>query len=218
MKKNEKPTPKQSPRNAHVAAGKVVRDYLLKGNLTFPNSTLPVLHYINVLKIPALLAGWQIKRQFAKNGWTNAWTAGIYTFHHYHSNTHEVLGVIKGETTICLGGDDGIKINVKKGDVVVIPAGVSHKNMGDENAVVCVGAYPHGANYNMNYGKPGERPAADHLIAKVAIPVKDPVFGSKKVLHEFWAPTKPEKPKPIKTRLEPKKSLKRIPPVPKRAI
>ena len=160
--------------------------YLLKDDGTFPNSALPVLHYVNVLNLPALFSSWQVKRQFAKNGWTNAWVAGIFTYDHYHSNSHEVLAIIKGETTLRLGGDNGVTISVKKGDVLILPAGVAHKNLGKENDVVCVGAYPHGKDYDMNYGKDGERPVADTNIAMVTIPYKDPVFGLKKGLHESW--------------------------------
>jgi uncharacterized protein YjlB len=192
-------------RDTDPASDRVIRRYLLKDDGTFPNSSLPVLHYTNVLDIPVLFASWHVKRQFAKNGWTNAWAAGIFTYHHYHSNTHEVLGIIKGETTMCLGGKNGVKIDVKKGDVLILPAGVAHKNMREENAVVCVGAYPHGKDYDMNYGKEGERPNADSTIAMVTIPYKDPVFGLKKGIHEFWLTKPEEKTKPARSPLSAKK-------------
>jgi uncharacterized protein YjlB len=185
--------------------GNAIRTYLTKDDGTFPNSALPVLHYIKVLKLPILFASLKVRRQFAKNGWTNSWTAGVFTYHHYHSNTHEVLGIIKGETTIRLGGRKGVKITVSKGDVVIIPAGVAHKNLGKEKAVTCVGAYPGGKDYNMNYGKAGERPAADELIAAVTIPQRDPIFGLKKGIPEFWDGPKGEKLKSSRGAARPKR-------------
>jgi uncharacterized protein YjlB len=72
------------------------------------------------------------------------------------------------------------------GDVVIIPAGVAHCNLDKQNSVTCIGGYPQGKDYDMNYGHPGERPATDHNIAKLAIPTHDPVFGKLKGLPFFW--------------------------------
>ncbi len=57
-----------------------------------------------------------------KNNWSNSWRNGIFNFHHYHSITHEVLGVHSGNAKVLLGGDRGILINAEKGDVIIIPA------------------------------------------------------------------------------------------------
>ncbi|MCD6011658.1 MAG: cupin protein [Flavipsychrobacter sp.] len=162
-----------------------VKEYVLKDNGIFPNSVLPVLHYKHALQLPFLFPAAAAKAIFKRNGWTNNWRNGIYTFHHYHSNTHEAMAVIKGKTDLQLGGDDGITITIEKGDVVVIPAGVAHQNLGEEKDVICVGGYPGGREYDMNYGKEDERPFADKNIARLAIPYADPVFG-KKGLVEFW--------------------------------
>jgi uncharacterized protein YjlB len=160
--------------------------YKIKDNGVFPNSSEPVLHYKGVLRLPTFLASWHVKRLFRKNNWSNNWQHGIYTFHHYHSITHEAMGVCKGATTLLLGGDDGILINIQKGDVIIIPAGVAHKNLGDEDQVVCVGGYPDGKDYDMNYGKAGERPKADQSIAAIPVPGTDPVFGKGKGVATIW--------------------------------
>lgn len=135
--------------------------------------------------LPTLLAGNYVKTLFGRNNWINAWKYGIYEYHHYHSTTHEVLGAYRGATTLLLGGDGGTTIGFEEGDVLIIPAGVAHKNLGKEKQVKCVGAYPEGRDYDMNYGRPGERPGTDGHIAAVPIPATDPLFGGKG-LTEIW--------------------------------
>jgi uncharacterized protein YjlB len=121
-----------------------------------------------------------------RHGWSNTWKAGVFNYHHYHSNTHELLACYKGKTTLLLGGDDGRTIEFGKGDVIVIPAGVAHKNLNDENDVVCIGAYPGGKDYDMNYDRPGERPKADKKIKKVGIPPEDPLTGKGGKMQKLW--------------------------------
>lgn len=160
--------------------------YFLKDNGTFPNSSLPVLLYKKVLELPAFFPAAAVKNVFALHNWTNTWRSGIFTYHHYHSITHEAIGVCKGQTLMLLGGDDGVRVEIETGDVLIIPAGVAHKNLGKENDVVCVGAYPDGREYDMNYGRPGERPLTDENIRKVPLPQTDPVYGRRNGLPEIW--------------------------------
>ncbi|MFL5811048.1 MAG: cupin [Flavisolibacter sp.] len=160
--------------------------FFVKDDGIFPNNKLPVVYYAAVLDLPRLFPGLYIKKLFSENNWTNNWKQGIFTYHHYHSITHEVLGICSGETLLQLGGENGITLFVEKGDVLIIPAGVAHMNLGEENDISCVGAYPDGKDYDMNYGKPGERPKADQNIALVPLPKMDPVFGTKKGLVKLW--------------------------------
>ena len=160
--------------------------YFIKDDGIFPNSPLPVLHYPQVLRLPKLFPAVAIKRLFQNNNWKNNWKQGIYTFHHYHSITHEVLGVCKGETLLMLGGESGITVLAQEGDVLLIPAGVAHMNLGKENDVTCVGAYPDGRDYDMNYGKAGERPKADNNIDSLPLPGSDPVYGLNGGLLKLW--------------------------------
>jgi uncharacterized protein YjlB len=152
----------------------------------FPNSKFPALLYKGVLDIPFLFPATHVKKLFASHNWTNAWDSGVFEYHHYHSITHEVLGAYEGSTVLQLGGEDGPTIKFEKGDVLVIPAGVVHKNWGDEFDVQCVGAYPDGKDYDMNYGKLGERPKADENIENVPIPLTDPLYGENAGLTEIW--------------------------------
>jgi uncharacterized protein YjlB len=165
----------------------LIQKFYLKEEGFFPNNQLPVLFYPGVFLMQGLFPAGEVKEVFISNDWKNTWQAGIYTFHHYHSNTHEVIGVVRGETTLELGGEGGQRLKIQKGDVLVLPAGTAHKNLGDENAVVCVGAYPKGKEYDMNYGKPEERRAADENIRKVKLPERDPVFGTLGGVLKYWA-------------------------------
>ncbi len=70
--------------------------------------------------------------------------------------------------------------------MIVIPAGVAHKNLGSEHNLVVVGAYPHGREHDMCYGKHEERPASDRNIVSVPIPESDPLYGSDGPLLEHW--------------------------------
>ena len=143
---------------------------------TFPNSSLPVLIYKAALLLPAEHAATILENIFKKNNWSNSWRNGIYDYHHYHSITHEVLGVYEGSTVVELGGAKGIVQLVQKGDIIIIPAGVAHRNTTPESNFKCVGAYPGGNDYDIKKGEPGERPGADKNIKKVPMPGNDPVY------------------------------------------
>lgn len=161
-------------------------EYYIKDDGIFPGSIFPVLFYRGVLKLPFLFASASIRGIFGKHDWDNTWRAGIFTYRHYHSNTHEALGIARGETVLELGAEQDVCLTLRKGDVVVIPAGVAHRNLGKENDVVCVGGYPGGMQYNMKYGKAGERPEADDEIAKIPLPEYDPIFGKNGPLVRIW--------------------------------
>ena len=92
------------------------------------------------------------------------------------------LGLINAQ----LGGPDGKIVIVKAGDVIVIPAGVAHKNIDQSPDCKVVGAYPTGQIPDMKYGKPGERPMTDENIRKVPLPANDPVFGKARPLIQHW--------------------------------
>ncbi|MES2760803.1 MAG: cupin domain-containing protein [Bacteroidota bacterium] len=163
-----------------------IEKYHLSENGHIPNSPLPVIIYKGVLTLPFLFPAAFIKTVFRQYNWSNAWTNGIYGFNHYHSTTHEVLGIYKGSGTLQFGGEFGERVMVKKGDVIIIPAGVAHKNLTPQIELKCVGAYPDGKNFDMNYGKPEERTRADANIRSLPIPAMDPVFGKDGKLVNYW--------------------------------
>lgn len=150
-----------------------------------PNSSLPLLIYKNVFSEEKADADF-IKKHFEDRNWSNSWTNGVYDYHHYHSNTHEVLGVYSGFATIQFGGENGDKISIEEGDAVAIPAGVGHKLIEASDDFGVVGAYPDGMDYDILIGEDGERPRADENIKKVPIPESDPVYGKVEGLLSLW--------------------------------
>jgi uncharacterized protein YjlB len=165
----------------------------LEDDGTYPNNPrLPLLLYRGALNLPAQGAEVAIEALFRGNGWGGTWRNGIYGFHHYHSTAHEVLGVSRGTVVVQLGGDAGITVSLRPGDVVVIPAGVAHKNLSASGDLLVVGAYPPGQRPDMNDGRTGERPAADERIARVPTPGMDPVYGADGPLIQHWRGALPD--------------------------
>lgn len=150
-----------------------------------PNSPYPLLLYRNAFTARGDEGGDWLEQRFAANNWTNSWRWGIYDFHHYHSNTHEVLGVFSGSALLQLGGEKGKQVEVKAGDIIVIPAGVRHKNIRSEGLAV-LGAYPNGMEPDLNKGEAGERPGTDKNIAAVPFPATDPFLGANDGLRKIW--------------------------------
>ena len=161
------------------------KTFVFKDDGKIPNNRLQLLIYKNAFDTAGEEAAEWLERTFAENNWKNSWRNGVFNYHHYHSNTHEVLGVYKGKALLQLGGEQGEKLEVSAGDVIVIPAGVAHKNLEDENFGV-VGAYPDGRDHDLNIGKENERPRADENIAAVPMPDADPIQGKEKGLRQIW--------------------------------
>jgi uncharacterized protein YjlB len=150
---------------------------VLRDDGTFPNNVLPVVVYKQAVATTGSDPAAAFEKLFEANGWGGTWRNGIFNFHHYHATAHEVLGIARGHVRVHLGGPKGEVFDLAAGDVVLLPAGVSHKNVGASEDLLVVGSYPQGQEPDMNYGRPGERPKADENIARVPIPAKDPVGG-----------------------------------------
>ena len=84
-----------------------------------------------------------------------------------------------------MGGEEGSKLTIQAGDIIVIPAGVGHKKLESEDLGV-VGVYAGGMMYDLMRGNKGERPQADENIARVPVPDRDPLLGKKSGLLNIW--------------------------------
>jgi len=152
----------------------------------FPNSPLPLLFYHQAITTEAKDPASIFAERFAENVWIKSWRNGVYFFPHYHSTSHEVLGVYSGTATLRLGGERGKNVEVRAGDVIVIPAGVAHQNISASDDFGVVGAYPDGREWDLLRGFPGERPKADHNIAALPMPENDPIYGAEGPLRRIW--------------------------------
>ncbi len=145
-----------------------------------PNSPLPVLIYRDVSDLDEAL--------FASNGWLGAWRDGIYSFHHFHSTAHEVLGIARGRASVVLGGPSvGRQFEVSSGDVLVLPAGTGHFNAGSSGDLLVIGAYPNGMRWDLRRGDPAEHDEVLANIRAVPLPDADPVHGQEGPLVRMWA-------------------------------
>lgn len=156
------------------------RKIYFKKGADVPNSNLPVLLFRGVFAPQATDKARRFRKTFERNGWTGIWTDTIYDYTHFHSNAHEALGFAEGKVTVRLGGDDGRLFRLKAGDMLLLPAGVGHKRVGDDTGLKVIGAYPRGqAHFNMK--------RKGRAVPKVPLPVSDPFYGADGPVIRMWA-------------------------------
>jgi uncharacterized protein YjlB len=150
-----------------------------------PNSRLPLVIFHAAID-PRQASAEAFEDLFEQNGWQPAWRATIFPYHHFHSTSHEVLGIASGTARILVGGDYGREFDIAAGDAIVIPAGVGHKRLLASDDFLAVAAYPPGRDWDVMTGERGERPNADANIDNVPLPDSDPVGGAGGLLTELW--------------------------------
>jgi uncharacterized protein YjlB len=143
------------------------------------NQRLRVLLYRGALKDADAL---DFKQRFEENGWTNSWQNGIFDYHHFHSNAHEVLGIARGWVKVRLGGANGKSVRIEKGDVVVLPAGTGHKCEARSGDLLVVGAYDAGRGWDICRGATRDKKKVRSNIMSVPDPDRDPVIGPRGAL------------------------------------
>jgi len=164
------------------------RTRTFKADGTIPNNpALPFVLYRGALGVrgaadPAVL----LETLFEANGWGDSWRNGIYDYVHYHSRIHEVLGIARGRALVRFGGDRAKPIEVKAGDVAILPAGTGHHCLKASKDFLVVGAYPPSGTYDECRGSRDEYERARRTIPKVRLPKKDPVYGRRGPLIELW--------------------------------
>jgi uncharacterized protein YjlB len=163
-----------------------IETYNFVGDGTVPNNTLPLVIYRGALPDTGDRAA-ICEDMFARNGWPDSWRNGIHPYHHYHSTAHEVLGIARGNARVRLGGENGKTVELRAGDVVVIPAGVAHKREAASADLLVIGSYPRGQSPDIRRAEPDRHGRAAATVAAVKLPASDPVTGAAAPLLECWS-------------------------------
>jgi uncharacterized protein YjlB len=167
-------------RRAHTA--------LFRDDGSIPNNgSLPFVCYRSPVRLrdaadPAAV----FEQLFESNGWTDSWRNGIYDYTHYHSATHEVLALARGRARVRFGGRIGKVIELRAGDVAILPAGTGHQRLWGSGDLLVVGAYAAGGHYDECRGSRKQHERARSSIALVPLPAKDPVYGAEGPLLDLW--------------------------------
>lgn len=206
--------------------------YDIKPTKLIPNSPKQLLLYKNVFVQDGKVDITRAYDTFLKNGWDVQWVTryGRTQRSHYHPETHEAMIVVSGPGSIRWGVADlddddekhtygdareegGLLMEVNVGDVLIVPAGVAHKNYDpftanpdfkpltgkargiesdDPRAMVqnvelegftMMGAYPRGLNWS--WEEKGD-PSTFEACWNVEVPTLDPVFGVEGGIRKYW--------------------------------
>jgi len=150
------------------------------------NPRYPFLVYRGGIDVVGRDPAATIERHFAENGWGDMWRNGIYPFTHYHSRTHEVLGIARGRARVRFGGAMGEELEVAAGDVAVLPAGTGHQRLSASGDLLVVGAYPPAGTYDLCRATAQTRECALATIPHVPLPATDPLYGRDGPLMTLW--------------------------------
>jgi uncharacterized protein YjlB len=146
----------------------------------------PLLVYPGAVAIAGADPAVAFEELFDRNRWPAAWRNGVFPFHHFHSNAHEALGVYSGEVTVQFGGDDGLVVTARPGDVIVLPAGTGHKKLSSRGVLGIVGAYPTAQHPDMCTLLLSSLQRSAAAVARVPLPDCDPVYGAGGPLFTHW--------------------------------
>ncbi|MEC6748030.1 cupin domain-containing protein [Marinilactibacillus sp. XAAS-LB27] len=170
----------------------MMQQILLEENKPYPNNGLPVLVYPEGFKdlVNQNHPAQAVIDQLAEHQYTNAWVNGIFDYHHFHSNTHEVLVCLSGEATVQLGGLSSKTITFTQGDVILLPAGTAHKRLKASKDFSIVGAYPNGKEFDTYKEKDVQSEEQfwkiKREVKKVDLPQRDPVQGKNGAVQKYW--------------------------------
>ena len=167
--------------------GMEVQAHLLPPDGAIPNHPRwPLLVYPAAVRLSSADPAAIFEELFARNRWPAAWRDGVFPFHHYHSDGHEALGIYSGEVTVQFGGDAGIAVTARPGDVIVLPAGTGHKKLSSRGSLGVVGAYPEGSAPSTCVPPLARYRNSAKVVAAVALPALDPVLGANGPLFDYW--------------------------------
>lgn len=142
-----------------------------------PNSPLPLLLYRAIIPSTVQDKADYLESLFAQNSWQSAWRYQIFPYHHFHSTAHECVACFSGRARLQVGGEGGRVLEVGIGDVLVIPAGVGHRQVDSSGGFCMVGAYPIGQRADVCRDDLAYLAKAQERIAQVPLPRSDPING-----------------------------------------
>lgn len=172
---------------AEHQAGQEPKAYLLRPGAGLPNHPhWPVLVYAQAVQISGRDPARAFEALFNRNGWPAAWRNGIHDHEHFHATAHEALGIYSGEVCVQLGGQPGVVLVLRAGDVVVLPAGTGHRRLTCKGRLGVVGAYPAGQSPDLCVPSLELLAARIRAVAAVPLPVADPVRGSGGGVLRHW--------------------------------
>jgi uncharacterized protein YjlB len=151
-----------------------------------PNNPMPFLVYKGAVDVENGHPEKTIEGLFGANGWGDMWRNGVYDFPHYHATVHEALGIARGHARVRFGGDRGREIEVRAGDVAILPAGTGHQCLSASADFSVVGAYPPGEKMQVTRPTPENHAHALQTIPLVELPKSDPVLGADGPLVRLW--------------------------------
>jgi uncharacterized protein YjlB len=151
------------------------------------NPRLPLLYYRACIDLKGVADPQRrVLDMFGRNQWGEMWQNGIYPYTHYHSTTHEVMGLARGRAKVRFGGEKGQELDLLASDVVVLPAGTGHQCIWNSPDLVVIGAYPPNGRYDLCRGSKAEYAKAVLAIPQVPLPETDPVYGRGGPLKQLW--------------------------------
>jgi uncharacterized protein YjlB len=173
----------------HSKGSNAPETFLFADDGVIPNNpVLPFVVFRSAIDLkgsadPAAL----IEKTFERNGWGGLWRNGIYHYVHYHSRIHEALAIARGRAKVRFGGEAGAEIDLKVGDVAVLPAGTGHQCLRASSDLLVIGAYPPRGVFDLCRGSRAEHAKALAAIPLVPLPDSDPVGGKTGPLLTLWA-------------------------------
>ncbi|MBP2195017.1 cupin domain-containing protein [Pantoea cypripedii] len=122
-----------------VATLQLVNQWRMATDGWVPNNpALPILHFRTQAGQADLMSA------LRQAGWTPQWQAAPFSYQHFHSRSHAIFVVANGRGEWQLGGDNGVVMQAKAGDVIFLPAGSGQRLLRSQDDFSVIACYPNG--------------------------------------------------------------------------
>ena len=92
-----------------------------------PNNIRPFLVYQGAVKLDPKQPEATIEDLFEANGWGGTWRNGVYDYLHYHATKQKKHSDAHNNTQKHNDSKHGQELEIKAGDVAILPAGTGHQ-------------------------------------------------------------------------------------------